>query len=276
MKRCNWPATYARLASGTFLVLWALVAVSRGAGAQISVVGNAVDEHNAHPGEEYVGSVMLRNLTSTAQPVRVYLTDYTFLSDGTSRYDPPGSLPRSNASWITPSRGSVIIPPMGVVTVAYTVKVPMTDTLRGTYWSALMFEGAVNFPRQAGGKQIAVGSIVRYAVQVASHLPESGVAKAIFENERLERMGADSGQALEVDLRNAGERGFRPRVWVEVYDSTGALRTRLQQQRGLLYPGTSIKQRFPLGNLARGTYKAVVFADIHEDAVTAAQYTLRY
>jgi hypothetical protein len=253
-----------------------IASFSQRATAQISVVGNTVEEHLAQPGEVYHGAVLLHNLTTMAQPVRIYQTDYMFFADGTSRFDAPGSVARSNAPWITPSTGSVILPPSGEATVAYTVRVPPSDTLRGTYWSAIMFEGSVNVPTQAQPRQIGVGSILRYAVQIATHLNEHGVARAVFEKQRLETSSRDSTPALAVDLRNVGERGYRPLVWIELYDSGGGLRTRVQQQRGLLYPGTSLKARFDLGKLPAGTYKAVVFADIHEDAVTAAQYTLRF
>jgi hypothetical protein len=260
----------------TFSFVLVIASFSQRASAQISVVGNTVEEHSAQPGEIYHGTVLVRNLTTTAQPVRIYQTDYMFFADGTSRFDAPGSVPRSNAQWITPSTGSVILPPSGEATVAYTVRVPPGDTLRGTYWSAIMFEGSVNVPTQSLARQLGVGSILRYAVQIATNLNEHGVARAIFEKQRLETSSSDSTQALAVDLRNAGERGYRPLVWIELYDSGGSLRARVQQQRGLLYPGTSLKARFDLGKLPTGTYKAVVFADIHEDAVTAAQYTLRF
>ena len=49
-----------------------------------------------------------------------------------------------------------------------------------------------------------------------------------------------------------------------------------RQERGLLYPGASLKQVFALGKLASGTYRAIVFADSGEDAVFASQYTLKF
>jgi hypothetical protein len=276
MKRSKRTNASTVVMARIFALALAVASFSHRASAQISVVGNTVEEHSAQPGEVYRGTVLLRNLTTTAQPVRIYKTDYMFFADGTSRFDTPGSVARSNASWITPSTGSVILPPSGEATVAYTVRVPMGDTLRGTYWSAIMFEGSVNVPTQAKGREIDIGSVLRYAVQIATHLDEHGTARAVFEKQRLETSPRDSSQVLAVDLRNAGERGYRPLVWIELYDSGGSLRARVQQQRGLLYPGTSLKARFALGKLAAGTYKAVVFADIHEDAITAAQYTLRF
>ena len=61
-----------------------------------------------------------------------------------------------------------------------------------------------------------------------------------------------------------------------MYDANGALRAKAKQSRGLLYPGTSLRQHFDLGALPAGTYKAVVFADTGEDSVFATQYTITF
>jgi hypothetical protein len=68
----------------------------------------------------------------------------------------------------------------------------------------------------------------------------------------------------------------RPGLSVEVYDADGKLRARARQQRGLLYPGTSLHQRFDLGALPAGTYKAIVFADTGAEPVLATQYTITW
>ena len=141
-----------------------------------------------------------------------------------------------------------------------------------------MVEGApVGAPagEAAGGArraQVGVGAVVRYAVQVATHV-RRGARKVAFSGLRAETQ-ADSARVLELVVANAGEHGYRPVLWVEVYDETGALRARRQQERGLLYPGTSLKQRFELGRLPPGVYKVVLFADAGEDAVFAAPYKL--
>ena len=140
-----------------------------------------------------------------------------------------------------------------------------------------MVEGAPSEAgRSSGGRpQIGVGAVMRYAVQVATHIRASGTRKVSFVNSRF-LTNADSTQSFEVEVRNAGERAYRPALWIEVYDEQGALKVNARQERGLLYPGTSLKQTFALGKLARGSYRAVVFADSGEDAVFASQYTLKF
>ena len=264
----------ARMLSCALLAAPLLTAPLR-AGAQIAVVGNAVDEHEAGPGQRYLGSITVRNLTAEPQPVRIYQTDYRFSADGTSNFDSAGTVARSNAAWIRPSASSITIPPMADVVINYAVTVPAIDSLRGTYWSALMVEGQRRLPPQAQRGQIGLAAVFRYAVQVATHLPAAGSRRV-----RLSRQGpltdSTGARVLDVVVENMGERAYRPNLWVELYDGRGVLKKRVEQQRGLLYPGSSLKQRFSFGALPAGVYKALVFADTGDDTVSAAQYRLTF
>jgi hypothetical protein len=245
--------------------------------AQIAVVGSTVEERTATPGESYVGTIVVRNQSQTDQPVRIYQTDYLFFADGTSHFSDPATTSRSNAAWITPTVRSLLVPPQSEMTVTYTVKVPTSDSLRGTYWSVVMVEGAPNEAgRSSGGRpQVGVGSVMRYAVQVATHLQASGSRKVEFANSKF-LTNPDSTQSFELDVQNVGERAYRPALWIEVLDAAGELKATARQERGLLYPGTSLKQVFPLGKLAPGTYRAMVFADSGEDAVFLSTFTIRF
>lgn len=259
------------------LAIVAALAIPAAAAAQIAVVGSTVEERVAAAGESYVGTIVVRNLTQQDQPVRIYQTDYLFFADGTSHFSDPGTTARSNAAWVAPTVRSLLVPPQSEMTVTYTVKVPAADSLTGTYWSAIMVEGAPNEAgRSSGGRpQVGVGSVMRYAVQVATHIQTGGSRKVSFANSKF-LANPDSTQSFELDVLNAGERAYRPALWIEVYDQDGALRANARQERGLLYPGTSLKQTFALGRLPAGTYRAIVFADSGEDAVFASQYTIRF
>lgn len=260
----------------TFVALLALTLASTSS-AQIAVVGNTVEERTGAPGESYTGTIVVRNLTQQDQPVRIYQTDYLFFADGTSHFNEPGTTPRSNAKWVTPTVRSLLVPPSSEMTVSYTVRVPAGDSLAGTYWSAIMVEGApTEAGRSSGGRpQVGVGAVMRYAVQVATHIRTTGSRKVEFANSKFITDTTTRQQSFELEVKNAGERAYRPALWIEVYDETGTLKANARQERGLLYPGTSLKQLFQLGKLAPGTYRAVVFADSGEDTVFAAQFTLK-
>jgi hypothetical protein len=254
----------------------ALIVAPAVARAQISVLSNTVEERIAGPGERYTGTIIIANASSEPQTARIYQTDYVFAANGTSDFRDPGTTGRSNASWITPQMTRVVVPANGRVVVPYTVAVPQADSLRGTYWSTIMVEGATA-EAKAGDSRPAVnlGSVVRYAIQVATHLQLTGTRAVKFIDAGVSR--TQDGQAsFDVDVQDVGERGYRPTLWVEIYDANGVLQAKAKQSRGLLYPGTSLRQHFALGKLAPGAYKAVLFADTGDEAVIAAQYNINY
>lgn len=264
----------ARLLSGALLVA-PLLATPLRASAQIAVVGNAVDEHEAGPGQRYVSSITVRNLTTQPQPVRIYQTDYRFSADGTSNFDSAGTVPRSNAAWIKPSASSITIPPNADVVLNYAVTVPAIDSLRGTYWSTIMVEGQPRPAPQSARGEIGLGAVFRYAVQVATHLPSAGTRRVRITKGGL-LTDSTGARVLDIVVENTGERAYRPNLWIELYDGRGVLRKRVEKQRGLLYPGSSLKHRFSFGALPAGVYKALVFADTGDDTVSAAQYKLTF
>jgi hypothetical protein len=251
-------------------------AVSR---AQIAVLSSTVEEKIAVAGQQYTGTIIVSNPGTQPQVARIYQTDYRFAADGTAHYDDPGSTPRSNASWIKPQASRIVVPPNSQVAVPYSVSVPQGDTLRGTYWSLIMVEGSpseATAQTAANGKPaLALGAVMRYAVQLATHIQNSGTRTVQFISPSAVK-SASGAAALDVDMMDSGERGYRPTLWVEVYDAEGTLRAKAKQSRGLLYPGTSLHQHFDLGTLPSGTYKAVIFADTGEDSVYATQFTINY
>jgi len=266
-----------RLSHCTIAALVAFIAPAA-ARAQIAVLSSTVEETVATPGAKYNGSIVISNPGAQPQVARIYQTDYRFAADGTAHYDDPGSTPRSNASWITPQASRITVPANSQVTVPYSVAVPAGDSLRGTYWSLIMVEGAPTEPAAAtsaaGKPAIALGAVMRYAVQLATHIQDSGTRTVQFMTPRA--VNGAAGATLDIDMVDSGERGYRPRLWVEVYDAEGKLAAKASQSRGLLYPGTSLHQHFDLGALPAGTYKAVIFADTGDESVFATQFTINY
>jgi hypothetical protein len=256
------------------LTLAALPAAAR---AQIAVVGDAVQEREAPPHASYDGAITIRNTGVDTQEARIYQTDYRFQADGQTSYDRPGSLPRSNATWITVSPSRVVVPAGESVEVRYRVTVPAAaDTLSGSYWSLVMVEGLASpagslAPERRG---VAVQTTVRYAVQIVTHVGATGAPRVGFAG--TASSAPDGTRALSVDLTNVGDRAGRLQLTLELFAEDGRQIATLRQARGLVYPGTSIRQRFALGALPSGSYKALLVADAGGDAVFGAQYTLRF
>ena len=257
----------------------ALLLAPRALGAQITVTSRAVEEREARPGESYTGTIRLRNVGTRPEEARVYRTDYGYDAEGRTRFGDPGTEPRSSAAWTTTTPARVVVPPGGEATVAYSVRVPDSAPLSGTYWSVVMVEGVPEAPDAAGGRragrvEVGVRPVVRYAVQLATHVGGTGTRQVEFA--RVRALGAPGGaKRLEFDLVNSGELACRPELRVELFDEAGAPVGTFTRTRGLFYPGTTLRQAFDLGALPAGSYQALVVADAGGESVFGGQYTLR-
>ena len=255
-----------------FLLLFFGLLVSLRLNAQIVVVGELTQEKNVSPGDSYNGTIMLQNVGTDSGEVKIYLQDYLFQFNGTSQYLKPGTVQRSNSAWITFSPKQVSVPPRERSIVNYTVNVPQTDTLKGTYWSMLIVE-PVSEIGPAPEKGIAVHTVIRYGIQIITNIGDTGSRKLKFLHTKL--LKEKGKRFLQVDIENTGERILRPKLLVELYDKMGNKIGTYEAEARRTYPGTSIRQRVDLSKVVVGTYKALVIADCGGDDLFGAQYTLK-
>jgi hypothetical protein len=255
----------------------ALALAPQDALGQLAVLNNAVQESRTLPGQSYRGVVLVRNVSPAPIEAKVYLTDYLFSADGSSSYADPGTAPRSSASWITLDRTVFTLGPGAETAIGYEVSVPEGGSASGTYWSMIMVEDVPRGSRESSSRasrqrgEIGLQTRVRHGVQVVTNLGDTGATRVEFANPRVV---AGAARALEYDLVNTGERAFRPAMRVEFHDEQGRLAHRVEATRGLLYPGTSLRQQVPLSNLPSGTYQVLVLTDTGGESIFAAQYTL--
>lgn len=254
------------------LSLAALLAVPAALSAQVSVISSTLEERQAAPGERYTGTVRVRNTSGQPQQARIYQTDYRFLADGRTFYEQPGTAPRSNAGWVRFNPSQLTLAPGEEAAVTYTVAVPAEGGVLGSYWSVLMVETVQPQPARTAQRGVGITPGIRYAVQVATHV---GQAQRRISLEGAHLTGEGAGRALEVDVVNTGEQADRLELRVDLFDAEGAPAGRLTSSRGLVYPGTSIRQRFEFPALPAGTYRALLVVDTGSDDVFGAEYTLR-
>ena len=123
-----------------------------------------------------------------------------------------------------------------------------------------------------GPAQLAFRQVLRYAYQVVTHIGVTGERVLQFQDARV---AADEGtRTLEVDVANSGERWMRNFLSAELYDTAGTLVTTLSAPGRRIYPGTSVRYRIDLTDVAAGMYRAIVIADSGGDDVFGTAYTL--
>jgi hypothetical protein len=237
--------------------------------AQVAVTSRTTVEHVASAGETYRDAIGIHNTTDVVQVVRLAIADYTFDASGTSRFAAPPSHARSNAAWILLSQNEVSIAPGADVSVAYSVAVPAREPQpSGTYWSVVLIEPQHRAQVPSARAALAVVPVLRQAVQMATHIGATGEARLTFSAPVV------NGQQLAIDVTDAGSRACRPSLRLEVYTSDGSLVTAQTSQRGLLYPTTSLRQKFELPPLAPGEYTVLLLADVGVDHVQGQKFQI--
>lgn len=245
--------------------------------AGVSVVGGLTREATLQPGARTEGQIVLRNNTDRPQEVRVYQTDYRFWADGRNEYGDPGSTPRSNAPWIVHTPQQLTVPPKSTESVYYSIQAPPRDDLVGTYWSMLMVEPiaaeTLEPPEPEKGKvTIGIRTVMRYAIQMVTHIGDTGARDLKFADRRL--LLEAGRRTLQLDLENTGERWLSPVVWAELYDEQGVSLGRFEGGRFRIYPGCSVRYQIDLSEAPAGAYRALIVADNGDEYVFGAQYDL--
>jgi hypothetical protein len=241
------------------------------------------DDRVVHPDTTYEGVIQVWNETDEIQEAKVYQTDYLFYSDGSNDFGDPGEDERSNADWTRVSASTIAIPPRDRILVSYLVEVPeLVDGAppEGSYWSMIMIEAVPEespestINPETGEPQYSVLQVMRYGVQVATHIAETGESNLALPDSRLVQL--ENGEfAFQVVIDNTGSRFLHPNLWVELYDSDGAALGRREGSKNRIYPGTSVKHQIPLGAMQMGEYRALVIIEAGDDEVFGAEYRLK-
>lgn len=240
--------------------------------AQISILGEMTHEKNAMPGEVYQGTLTIQNSGDKIESMRIYQTDFSFQSDGTNNYDEPGTLPRSNATWISYSPKQASIQPHETANINYYITVPEDNELIGTYWSMMMVESIPEIPTEEPTGDLAIRVVMRYGIQMITNIGDTGTRKLKFIKPELIKEG--DYKFFRIDIENIGERWLRPKVWVELYTIEGVSCGTYNGTQSRIYPNTSTRFKIDISDVKSGIYKALFVADCGEENLFGANYTL--
>ena len=244
--------------------------------AGVSVVGSLARSHTVKPGQAFEGIILLRNAGDEPTEVRVSQTDYLFFADGRNLYDEPGTVPRSNARWITISPSRLTVPPKQTASVYFKGTVPDKAELKGSYWSMVMVEPVVTPSPAVKGEtnKVTVGlqTLIRYAVQIVTEIGDTGTRDIKFLDKKV--VVAEGKRTLRLDIENTGERMLSPTVWAELHNEQGVSIGKFEGSRQRIYPGCSVRQQIDLTAVPPGKFTALVVVDNGDDQVMGAQYQL--
>lgn len=244
--------------------------------ASVEVIGSLRHVFNCNPGEVVKGQIKIQNGDAKDQEVRIYQTDYLFNNKDQTFYDEPGANKRTNAGWIEYAPKTVVLKSKESSMVDFEIKVPASDTLKGTYWSVIMVEGVEPIDPNTSG-DLSIRTATRYAVQVINEINEKGVGKLKFSEPTLQKVEETKKLYLMVDLQNEGDHYISPELTMELFDDSGVLVKKITASRKGMYPGTSTRFKLDLEGVPAGkTYSAMIVAAGADDDVFGLEYTLYF
>lgn len=239
--------------------------------AAIVLHSKLTHENAASPGQTYSNSIEISNSLDEPQDVHVFLTDYRSNAAGESLYDAPAGKARSNAGWIDYSPEYLTLPAKGKSIISYNVKVPLSDSLAGTYWCVMMIEPMTKINPLQVEKTLQISSKVRYAVKIVTNIGASNKEVTFLASEviRQEQM-----KALQVDLSNVGDAVVRPTLSLQLFDLSGALAGTFSAEYQTIFPTCAKRYLIPLDPGLGGQYKALLVADCGEDSLFGITFNL--
>ncbi len=240
--------------------------------ANILVLNGLTHENMSQPGGTYKERIEIQNSGTEKKDVRVYIRDYWFSYTGESRHDDPGTMQRSNASWINYDPELLTLEPNEKGYVDFEVNIPQSDSLTGTYWSVIMVEGITPPDTTAGSRGVKINTAIRYAVQVITNIGETG-------NYDLQFLGMELTQeaekkVLKVAVENTGDYILKPEMSLEIFDADGNSKGIFKADRRKTLPGTSVMTSIVLEGIKPGNYTAILVADCDEDHIYGTNISL--
>jgi len=260
------------------LLLSSFVITAPAASAGISVLSGLTHEQVSEIGQSYAGEVQLANNSNHPAQVKIYLTDYTFDATGTTTYDEIGSIARSSGPWVVlGSPGVITLGPRQRAAIPYTVAIPVTPGLAGTYWSVLMVEEVppvVLRSEVPAEPSLGLRSVLRYAIQLITHVGDSGEEDFRITAMKLEASDVKHLGRLHVDLENVGDTLLRADLRFELFDREGRAVGVFLSSAKRVYPTTSARFTADLTEVPQGRYKLLMLVRLTSGSVYASEYQL--
>jgi hypothetical protein len=198
----------------------------------------------------------VENDESEATVVNISLADWDRSIDGENRFFEPGTLPRSSAGWITLSPTQFELGPGEMREVRFTVTVP--EGVEGTYWAAILVEGAPREVEISEGTTIIVRK--RFGIKVYETPPGTGRRDGRIL--KLQRLGFNPLTFL-IAFENTGTLDLQVSGEVEVIDSQGQMVEEIPVAQFPILPG-AVREVRAVGTAPRpaaGRYYALAVLD---------------
>ncbi|MBA4851226.1 hypothetical protein [Emticicia sp. BO119] len=231
--------------------------------AGIQVQNGLTHTHSGIAGNVLTGKIRVKNIGKKEERILLYKQDLSLSCNGSLEYSNVGNHLRSSASWIQTSVDEKVIGVNEEYDIIYTITIPDSADISGTYWNIIMVEG-VDPIKEEADKGVKVSSRVRYAVQMIVDVGTFQSPQMAFENFAYKKNQAGN-QTIHVQLANKGNYASKTRLTLEVYDAKGEKLKVIESQSKRLYPQKCNDFELELKDLPIGKYEGIIVADNGKD-----------
>jgi len=217
--------------------------------------------HSIAPGNSRSGFIEVQNFTPSDIMVRAYLEDWTYsrTQDGTKNFYPPGTMPRSAASWISFVPSEFLVPANSSQRVNYTVKVPKDAS--GAAFAVLFFESIMG--RQTIQDAVGMNVTLRIGSLFYIEVEGSAVRQADIGDFSFAYLSDEGASEISLDLKNTGTSDIIADAQFHIMDNTGMVFDRGQFPPAYTLPGDSVRVSAKARQkLKPGVYSLVITIDL--------------
>lgn len=231
--------------------------------AGIQVQNGLTHTHSGIAGNTITGKIRVKNVGKKEERILIYKQDLSLSCGNTVEYSEVGTHPRSSASWIQTNVDEKVIGVGEEYDILYTITIPNSADLSGTYWHIMMIEGLDPIKEEAESG-VKISSRVRYAIQMLVDVGTFQSPQLAFENFAYQKNQAGN-QTIHVQLANKGDYASKTKLTLEVYGANGEKLKVIESQSKRLYPKKCNDFELELKGLPAGKYEGIVVADNGKD-----------
>ena len=233
----------------SFLIIWLMV-FSR-THADFFVQDELTKIFNVSHGEIINSSITLFNPTERAVSIRIYQGDYIQNDDGELLSVRAGSFYRSNANWIR-FQSNLILQPQQAISLPFTISIPNSSDLYGSYWSDLFVE---EITEMYFTDPEIIGINIRTAVQIVSNIINTGRIDMTFGDIIFNE------DTVSLALMNTGNQWVQSLIKIDVFNDRAEFVSSFVSEGNRLNPGFTRRIYIPVMLSKNTNYHAIIVAD---------------
>ncbi len=231
--------------------------------ASVIITNGLTHRHELRGSANEQGQILIKNVGTTPERIVIYLKDLLVDCENEDlNIAPPGTLPRSNYSFIRLGARERLLAPGEEFPLRYDISPSPDKKFIGSYWSLMMVEVQSPIDTNRLDKGVKVSSNIRYAIQIITDFSSDEEVEINFDDVAFN--GNEEEKVLDVKLSNQSIKLVLPRLKLEIYDDKGDLIFEEKSAIKKLYPGQCRRFQVPVNDLPPGQFQAVLVADCGE------------